>query len=196
MRSVAHAVLGEHTMFPKKFCLSGLIALGAALPLAASATTVTFTEVPGLWSGQTVTTEWASFGLDLSGVYWYEDTRDPFDNFGVANVDLEGTIRFLNGTSAATVDWVTITTSITLEAYDAADNLLDSFSTRCATGNTCSGTETLTGGNIAYLKFRDGGGTVAISTVTFDHRIPEPATLALAGLALAGLGAARRRRQG
>lgn len=183
-------------MFPKKLCLNALIALGAALPLAASATTVTFTEVPGLSSGQDVTNEWASFGLDLSGVYWYVDARDPFDTIGVANRGLEGTIRFLNGTSAATVDWLTITTTITLEAYDAADNLLDSFNTRCATGDTCSGTETLTGGSIAYLKFRDGGGTVGISTVTFDHRIPEPATLALAGLALAGLGAARRRRQG
>lgn len=183
-------------MSPKKLCLSALIALGASLPLAATATTVTFTEVPGLNSGDVVTNQWASFGLGLSGVYWYVDARDTFDTIGVANQGLEGTISFLNGTSFATVDWLTITATITLEAYDAADNLLDSVTTRCATGNTCTGTETLTGGNIAYMKFRDGGGTVGISTVTFDNRIPEPATLALAGLALAGLGAARRRRAG
>jgi hypothetical protein len=183
-------------MSPKKFCLSTLIALGAALPLAATATTVTFTEFPGISSGTPVTNEWAAFGLDLSGVYLYVDARDPFDQTGIANQALEGTISFLNGTSFATVDWVTITTTITLEAYDAAHNLLDSFSDSCVTGNVCSGTETLVGGNIAYLKFRDSGGTVGISTVTFGNRVPEPATLALAGLALAGLGAARRRRQG
>lgn len=180
----------------KRLSLLVTLLFGLLIHTSANAVMIDFTEVftdPPTTSHTLVGNEWAAYGINTSGAYWYADTRDPFDTKGISNSSsaAPGVVTFLSSTNAVTVDWVTIfSNDIYIDAYDSSNVLLDSF---FFTGSgTSSGTTTLSGSGIASLSFHDSGGTVSISTLTFN--VPEPVTLLLLGIGLAGLGFAGRKK--
>lgn len=180
----------------KRLSLFPILLFGLFIYTNAQAVVIDFTEVftdPPLASHTLVGDEWAAYGINTADAYWYADARDPFDTKGLSNSSsgTPGVISFLSSTNEVTVDWVTISSNdIYLDAFDASGALLDSFF--FAGSGTSSGTVTLSGAGISSLQFHDGGGTVGISTLTFN--VPEPATLLLMGFGLAGLGLARKKK--
>ncbi|SEK27071.1 PEP-CTERM protein-sorting domain-containing protein [Roseateles sp. YR242] len=78
-----------------------------------------------------------------------------------------------------------------LNVYDSANNLLASVYGSGASWFTLS---VSTATNIARFEIIQTG-NVAIDNLTFSSKVPEPGSLALAGLALVAVGVARRRKQ-
>jgi hypothetical protein len=185
----------------------GLVALVVlAGPTATNAIELRFSEAQmplGSISGQTdvPTAAYSAFGIQVTYVYRYLDSRDPFSDgaenysgmaWGISNRFEAGSparIDFLTPVSGLAFDWWTIDGAgqyyLGLSAFDSSNNLLYSF-----TGSG-SGTEGPGLAGVSYLTFT-GGGAVGISNLRFD--VPEPGTLALLGLGLAGLCLSRRRR--
>ncbi len=205
-----------------------LIAFGFLLCTAGVAgaipQTVNFTDYPDLPTTEyfqldadtTAVNDWfyTNYGLTFSNVYLYGDPRDTVDGTGVAN-DTSGMpdynggtgyLYFADTTDYVTVDWFTISAQdINVEVYNADDVLLDSFFQE-GSGSVMEGSSTLNGTGISYLRFFDGGGQVALSTISYDYdgytdgtnddvnQVPEPSTMLLLGIGLVGIvGPARKK---
>jgi len=156
---------------------------------------------------------YTNYGLEFSNVYMYWDSRDAFDNIGVANdsssmPDYNGGIGyfyFADTTDYVTVDWTTISSQdIYLDVYNTSNILVDSYF--YSGSGTSSGTTTLAGSDIAMMSFHDSGGQVGISTLSYDYDgftdgqnddtapVPEPSTILLMGAGLLGLVGYNRKR--
>lgn len=90
--------------------------------------------------------------------------------------------------------------SVHLSAYDAFDNLIDTDAYLNPASQYGGSNMTVSGANIKYVKFWEDGpfpGAIYWDNISYESRgaaVPEPASLALFGLAFAGLAAARRRK--
>ena len=146
------------------------------------------------------TNEFAAQGILVTDVYQYVDTRDPWDDVGLATVYDQffvgqvGVIDFIVPTNSLMVDWwINSSATIYVEAYDTSAILVDSFS-YTAPGSLLSGTDTLTGSMISQMRFFDSGGYPGISTLEFEP-IPEPMTMLMLGGLGAGLAGAKKLRR-
>lgn len=149
--------------------------------------------------------EYNSFGIDATNAYRYIDSRDPFSDgaenlsgspFGLSlnSTTSPARIDFLSPVANLEVDWWTINSTIFLDVFDTGGALIHSFN------GVGSGTESILASMIGSLEWHDTEGFVQISNIRFDTDnaipVPEPSTLALFVIALAGLGFMARRRVG
>lgn len=179
--------------------LSGLSVLPC---LGLSAATVTFQSGVGncgvMNNLDTFTNQCAAANVLGVDAYYYVDFRDTFDGQGIANQAIVGKLLFPNPVSNLSMDYVIFfgDMEVSFEIFDSSDNSLGSFSDPHTGEKAKNGSFVWGGAGIAKLIFRSNrAGFVGITTLRFDDvsAVPEPATFALAGVALAGAAFWRRR---
>lgn len=151
-----------------------------------------------------LTNQYSSFGLTFDRVYRYGDDRDPWGDqfYGIANgwpesewiPSMSGTVYFSELTNYVAFDWWSISTDrdFYMDAFGADGTWLGGGSF-----GVDKGQNSISAIGIDHIVFRNTGGTVGISTLTYERgaaAIPEPATMFLLGLGMAGLGIIRRKR--
>lgn len=170
---------------------------GASVVSQAAPVTVTFNEAGAPVGQLDGTTFYQSYGIAnfTSASRFGFDARLPDDGFGITNTTAaSAAVIFGEDISALGMTWAVSGGGVTFvaELYDAADVLLETFNSG---GVGLFGNASFAASNVRKVVFHDSGSQVAIDTLTYTRgTVPEPATLALFGLALAGAAVARRRK--
>ena len=131
------------------------------------------------------------------------DGRLPEDGYGMYNEGPSGSVIFGEDVSDLSLSWLAADSdkSFFVELYDVANVLIDSFSSI----GVSTGFTSFSATGVRKLTFHDDGKQVGIDNLTYTRsnipgipgtprEVPEPVSLALVGLALAGLTAARQRK--
>jgi hypothetical protein len=191
------------------YWISTLSLLGNAKDSIAKVVELTFNEVD---FGTTLidplpVDAYSAFGIEMSNFYWGTDARDPFGDSQRSVAGIFATtprIDFQRSTPFVEFQYWTVSPSIRVlaRAFSAQGLDVGSFSGP-GTWSDGGGEARIAGPRIDYITFlcqestgvSYGCGSVALSTLRYvQPRVPEPGTLALLGLGLAGLGLSRRRR--
>lgn len=169
----------------------------AAVVSQAAPVTVTFNEAGSPVGDLTGTTFYQTFGIaGFSTAFKFgPDARLPDDGHGIFNNGPSASVLFSESMSAVSLTWAVSSGGIAFiaELYDAADVLINSFNSG---GVGLFGVASFADTGVRKITFHDSGATVAIDTLNFTRgpAVPEPISLALVGMALAGVAAARRRK--
>ena len=168
-----------------------------AMVSQAAPVTITFNEAGGPMGDLTGTTFYQTFGIAgfTNAFQFGPDPRLPDDGYGISNSAPSASIFFSESMSAVSLTWSVAGAGVAFvaELYDASDMLIDSFNSG---GVGLFGVASFADTGVRKITFHDGGDQVAIDTLNFTRgsAVPEPVSLALVGMALAGVAAARRRK--
>ena len=180
----------------------GLLVLGS---ISANATTLTFDEFNGTGTSYVGTYESNGFrisGGNISGIGSVYDsvfaTGALFDNTGGAVINLrrvDGGAFSLNSIDLTRFPGYDSSAPINMIAYDASDIQIDSFNFVLPNA-TMFDTYEIGFTNVNRVSWTQAFAYHAFDNIVMDSSsVPEPASLALLGLGLAGLGAMRRRQK-
>jgi hypothetical protein len=183
----------------KKFVVIFVVVLGlcgmAELATAApTPTSITFTEevvpdftvLPG-------TSYFSSFGISFGDFTTFTfNTQFVEDGAGIYNGSGSNlaTVLWDQPISSVTFSWAIFSNEIYANAYDASDNLVDSFS---LVGAPPNGQATLSGSGITRVSWHDGNAQVGIDSMTWTP-IPAPGAILLGGIGAGLVGWLRRRK--
>ena len=179
---------------------------------AANAALIDFDNLPGggtLAANSILTTQYSSLGVTFSatensstvsssvintftpfsGNYWANTTSGVFG-------PRHDVLSIMFDNAAENVSWLTQSyggSSITFNAFDSASNLLETISTTGDWINTSFASSGIY--RIDALQPNDGWGW-GLDNLSFDGSVsvPEPASIALIGLGLAGIGFSRKKK--
>ena len=169
--------------------LCGMVGLASAAP-----TSITFTEevVPD----QTLlpgTSYFSSFGISFGDFTTFtfnpqfaEDGAGIYNGIGSNLV----TVLWDQPIQSVTFTWGIFSNEIYANAYDASNNLVDSFS---LVGAPPSGQATLSGWGITRVSWHDGNAQVGIDSMSWTP-IPAPGAILLGGIGAGLVGWLRRRK--
>ncbi len=184
--------------------------VGAGSGLASSDQTLTFSEAGAIGESTAITNQFAAFGVNFSGGWDFQPDRfDPeLVNPNMSGDSLNNFISFASGgntplfieftvqQNAATFAMVSNfgTSTFTALLGGAGGSIIESFSAQLnGSSNNFFGFQ-----DIVFDTIRiDVGGrfnALLIDNLQSAVAVPEPATLGLLGLGLAGIGVARRKR--
>jgi|GEM_PF-6911104 len=170
-----------------------------AVALPAAATTITFEDLGSVKSGIPAYNRYAGQGVVFSNTTSYQIYTHDNSTFGAGDYSLGAagwenisgyfttavnSLSLLVGDEGGDKDWAT------LNVYDSTNHLLASVS---GSGYSWFTLSVNTVSNIARFEILETN-RVAIDNLTFANKVPEPGSLALAGLALVGVAVVRRRR--
>jgi hypothetical protein len=179
----------------------GAIPLTDPSVFGADATTVTFDEMP-LTNGQTITTDFSSYGVSFSPNVVAETYRSGVSGFSGQNVaNFEPivnpfSINFDSVVDAAGAFWeFDVGNVATFEAF-LNGSLVDSFNYTeddCCVSGTYLGFQDVTFDSI--LVSITNTQLMIMDNLSYSSAVPEPSSLLLMGIGLAGFGFARRKKK-
>jgi hypothetical protein len=179
----------------KRILILSVVLLGVLLGGAANslANTVTFTEIL-LDDLEPFTNQYAAYNLNGINDYYYIDSRDMFDQHGVANADTQGIIQFLTPVDSLSIDYLLVNQVFaTFEIFDPNHHSLGVFMDDASNGDKNASYD-FGGTDIAELDFSGTPNSIGVSTLRFTEEVPEPSSILLFGTSVAGAVSVIRRK--